>query len=363
MSRIIPKKKNYYVFWPTLSEHKFEGNVKALILFIKKNRREIDTTLISESTSILKTAREHGLDVTRPITVKGLWSILRAEYILVDTSFSGEFSFGNFNLIQLWHGSGFKEVGARNEENKANLGYLKKIYDKFKIISATSEHDAKKQNESFGNDVSVVTGYPRNDYFFQNGHCLEDIKGRYGLKKYGKIISYAPTFRSKATFTDPPFSASFWEELNTYLKEQDAVFVIKKHPWDDLLDIPEQYERIMDLSDDIADVQELLLVTDLLITDYSSIATDFVLLNRPILIYGYDYVRYKKHSRSIYYDLEELLPKPFIQTEEELLAKVKDDEFLRKQPNSHSYRKFQRTFHKYIDGNSSKRVMEAVKKL
>src|SRR5699024_4605719 len=143
----------------------------------------------------------------------------------------------------------------------------------------------------------------------------------------------------------------------------NAVFVVKKHPWDRHLKVPQNLKNIIDLTHEIADVQELLVITDSLITDYSGIMTDFAITGRPILLYTYDLEEYLANCRTFYYDIKEILPKPFIYEEKELLDKIKDSAWQQDPEVQESYKKFQQKFHQYLDGNSSKRVMEEIKKL
>src|SRR5699024_10867868 len=126
------------------------------------------------------------------------------------------------------------------------------------------------------------------------------------------------------------------------------------------LKIPGHYSNIDDWSEKIDDVQNLLLITDLLISDYSSIVTDFVLTGRPILTYAYDFEVFKQKCRSIYYDLNVILPRPLVKEEEELLEKIKDRHWCSSPQVKSSYENFRKTFHSYLDGDSGRRVMEAI---
>src|SRR5699024_1529016 len=139
-------------------------------------------------------------------------------------------------------------------------------------------------------------------------NTAQQIKEKYQLSRFSNIITYAPTFRDHETFE--PFSSDFWSELNNLMVEKNECLLIKKHPSDKLLKIPNSFSNVQDVSSLIDDMQELLLITDILITDYSSISTDFALTNRPILIYVYDFEPYLATCRKMIYDLEETLPKP-----------------------------------------------------
>lgn len=360
-SYFIPKKKGYYAFFPILYKREFAGNIKALMLYAAQNHKEIKTVLLSKDKNVIHEAQIHGLN-TKDTTFGMMWANLRAEHILVDTSTTGHFRRGKFSLIQLWHGSGFKEVVLQNSHlTNRQRKELELINKKYKIIAATSECDAKKQNISFNSNTAVITGYPRNDVFFGDKSHFIDLKVKYNLDKYDKIIAYIPTFRDLEPL--PPFSEDFYRKLQSLLEENNAAFVVKKHPADKFLEIPENLQNIKDLSHEFADVQELLLITDVLISDYSSIITDFALTRKPILIYSYDLEQYMEICRPLYYDIEEVLPQPFIKDENDLLEKLKDESWAKTPEAINSYENFIKTFHQYLDGNSSQRVMEAIKKL
>lgn len=357
-SFIVPKKKGYYAFFPKLYGDVFTGNVKAFMLYVAKNHKEIDTVLLAFEKGIIRGGQAYGLK-TKGSVFGIIWASLRAEHIFIDASTSGNFKWGRFSLIQLWHGSGFKEVGLLRYPPPRKR--LKSISKKYNIVVATSESEAEKLNASFATNSSIVSGSPRNDVFFKNNDHFDDLKIKYNLEHFNKVITYAPTFRDAEPI--PPFSENFYQKLQDFLEEKNALFIVKKHPSDKFLKIPDNFKNIKDLSIEFADVQELLLITDVLITDYSSIATDFALTKKPILIYPYDLEQYIKTCRSMYYDIEEILPQPFIKNENDLLEKLKDESWTKTPKAIESYENFINIFHKYLDGNSSKRVMEAIQKL
>ncbi len=360
-SYLVPKKKGVFAFYPILYKREFAGNIKALMLYVLIHHKEINPILLSLDKDVVIDAKRHRLK-TKNSVLGIVWTVLRAEHIVVDASTTGNFTKGKFSLIQLWHGSGFKEVGIRNKNiTKKQRKNLERINKKYNLIISTSESEAKKQRLSFKSNHVVITGYPRNDVFFNDQRYFDGIKSKYKLQKYSKIIAYIPTFRD--TQPIPPFSDQFYENLQQFLEEINAIFIVKKHPADKFLEIPGNFSNIKDLSYSFSDVQELLLITDVLISDYSSVVTDFALTQKPILIYPYDLEQYKKTCRSLYYNLEEILPQPFIQSENDLLNKLKDKSW-RKTPEAiNSYTNFVNTFHKYANGNSSKRVMKAIQNL
>src|SRR5690606_30207570 len=91
--------------------------------------------------------------------------------------------------------------------------------------------------------------------------------------------------------------------------------------------------------------------------------TDFAITNRPILLYVYDLDVYKKTCRDFYYDINEILPQPFVFTQEDLLDKIKSNSWQNEEEYIKSYTIFKNRFHKYFDGNSSERVLNEILKL
>ena len=96
--------------------------------------------------------------------------------------------------------------------------------------------------------------------------------------------------------------------------------------------------------------------TDVLITDYSSIAVDFCLTNRPIIFYIYDYNEYISKCRTLYCDIRNVAPRPFAYTQEELFSFLRDMSWYYDPKYRTKYEKFKEMFHKYKDGNSCERV-------
>lgn len=358
ISYLVPKSKNLFVFIPSHNPKVFSGNIKALIRYIEKNNIDINYRLLAYRPQLQKEAKEFNAKMIQS-SIKGLWYTLRANHIVLDAT-TPDLK-GNFSFIQLWHGTGFKNIGLLNEllSPKA-CENIKKQYLNCSMVISSAEIDVEKQNTSFDTDTTLITGLPRNDVFF-NENRKDAIREKHDLSNFDYIYSYIPTFRDFNTIQ--AFSDEFWEQLNTVLIEKNALFLVKKHPWEKLLKIPTNYSNIKDVTDSFSDVQELLVVTDLLISDYSSILTDFSITKRPIIVYSYDFDIYIKTCRSIYYDLEETLPKPFIKTEQELLQKIKDDAWQQNKTYIESYEKFSKTFNFYYDGESSKRVINEMLKL
>ncbi len=360
-SLLIPKKKGLYAFRLVHDPKKFAGNIRALLEYATGEKEAEDLVLLANVRWLSSQLPAQPDFQLVEGSLRRFWMSLRAQYLLID-SYTGLYRYGRFSIIQLGHGAGYKNIGLlRDDLSNWRRRHLHRIYRNYKLVVASSPSNLEKKNASFGVKTAVITGLPRNDVFFnENKERVQGLKARWDLLPYSKIIGYAPTFRDFET--QPPFSNDFWRQLQEELAAQEILFIIKKHPWDRLLEVPDQYQNIQDLSGKLS-AEEFMMVSDWLVTDYSSIATDYALTQKPILIYAYDFEAYQKHCRSIYYDLEKVLPRPFLTSPKALLNSIRDQGWITARDTRESYVRFQEEFHSFRDGNSSARVWHEIKKL
>nr|MDE5670119.1 CDP-glycerol glycerophosphotransferase family protein [Eubacterium sp.] len=264
-------------------------------------------------------------------------------------------------VIQLWHACGaFKTFGftrlgktggpKQNEHNH-------RMYD-YAIVS--SQEIAKHYAEGFGisDDNVVATGIPRTDVFM-NTEYAENVRKRffsqYPNLESKKIILFAPTFRGKGQMSAYyPREAFHPEKLLDKIGDDYAV-LIKLHPYcKERFEISEKYkDRIIDFSDNV-ELNDLLFVTDLLITDYSSVIFEASLLDIPMLFYTYDLYLYIK-ERDFYYDFESFVPGKILYSEKEIAESIENEDFEQDKVSSFKYKFFDK-----LDGLSSQRVADLV---
>jgi CDP-glycerol glycerophosphotransferase len=222
------------------------------------------------------------------------------------------------------------------------------------MIIASSEEDKARKVRSFRNTNVVITGNPRNDYLIANAsRKLELIPDN--LRQFDKIITYAPTFRDSGIHV--PFSEAFMDKLQEYLAKKNYLFLVKSHPKDTGLRLPSSSDNILNSAEISLDIQSILAVTDILVSDYSGIVTDFSLTKRPLIFYVYDYADYVLKSREFYYDYKKTLPGPFLTEETELIKYFDDMSWYLDSNYQEKYEKFIRLFNKYDDCNSTARVI------
>lgn len=233
------------------------------------------------------------------------------------------------DLIQVWHAVGafktfgFSRVGKPGGPKRDSLSH--RNYTKA-IVS--SPYVAPFYAEGFGIDESnvVATGIPRTDVFFDEAY--KEAKRAEVYAKHPELIGknvtlYAPTFRgngqSSAKF---PYKQLDFDALYDSLGDDD-VFLVKMHPFvKKKCPIPAQYkDKILDFTK-YPSVNDLLFVTDLLITDYSSVCFEFALLNKPMLFFCFDLEEYIA-SRDFYVPYEQFTPGEIVRTTSELIEAMK----------------------------------------
>jgi len=236
----------------------------------------------------------------------------------------------------------------------------------------SGERQQKESAKVKGDRLSPKTGYPRNDALLSNitiSNVLSDIKEQYGDYKY--LIFYLPTFRGQIgsefdLFTNYGFDVS---KIEKNLEEINALFLIKTHPVNCIRDEEllarvhcSKQIKIVNDSDSDGDIYPILRKTDVLITDYSSVYFDFLLLNRPIIFAPFDFENYVREDREFYDNYNDVTPGPKAKNWDEVLKYVK--EAIKNPEEYESERKrVCELFNAYNDANSSERVYKAIKEI
>ncbi len=350
----------------------FGGNTKYLYIYLKENT-DYQLFWMSKSLELNKKLEKQGIKTIYAYTLKAIKMLRRARAVFVTHGTIDvlpiKFSPRTVH-VQTWHGGDIKIIG--NNPYAAKYIYSKwakllrlKLRDHEYVDFLVSQSRAKRPleilSEAFRYPLEriIPTGYPRNDIFFSKEKDLKvKLRMKYNIPSYiNKILLYAPTFR-------PDFEAKFplnnenLVKLNQYLLETKYLFLMKGHIKERTISFKD-LENIKTIGLE-ADTQELLYITDILITDYSSIYCDFLLLNRPVLLFTYDYKKYEK-ERGFYYDhLEEIAPGPLIYTGEELINTIKNIQVLEKQYESKRL-ELRDYFNAYNDGKSSERLLRFLK--
>ncbi len=310
LSMLMPRDKKLCVFGAWLGE-RFADN--SMQLFLEGQEREgLRCVWIAKAPGIIQEIREMGYEAYLWGSPQAVWVQLRAKYAVVSNGISDlQHTFlGRAVILDLWHGVPLKKICYDDKYEKDWDSLRQKIRDFFINIPlgreyyvATSQNYIPIYQSAFRKPAEKILclGQPRNDVFFQ------ERPAPYFAGK--RIILYCPTHRKEGE--EPMYAGTLFdlERLEAFLEKEDYYFVIKKHFYhrkeqEDL----SAYPRILDITSENIDVQRLILEVSLLITDYSSIYIDYLLLDAPLLFYCYDYREYLEHDREMYFDYHQVTP-------------------------------------------------------
>lgn len=267
----------------------------------------------------------------------------------------------NADLVQLWHAVGaFKTFGYSRIGLPGGPSPTSKNHKNYTKVIVSSDHIRNHYAEGFGVDIEnvIATGIPRTDFFFDEKK-KEDVRSRlyeaYPFLKEKKVILFAPTFRGNGQQSAHyPFEVLNYDQLYRELKDE-YIFLFKIHPFvKNQINIPYQYSNFFYDFSDFREINELLLIADVLVTDYSSVCFEFALLQKPMIFFSYDVDDYIR-KRDFYYEYFSFIPGPLAKTCHELVSIVKNNQYEFEKLDS-----FVHYFFDELDGKSSKRVVDAI---
>ena len=219
-------------------------------------------------------------------------------------------------VVQLWHACGaFKTFGLTRMGKPGGAPQSSMNHRNYDFVSVSSETIRDIYAEAFAIPTSKVKalGVPRTDALFDWQRKMkkrEELYEKYPFLRDQKIILFAPTFRGDGN-KDACYPQDAFD-INAFMEKmpEDTACIVKHHPFvHKPLDIPSRWQnRVLDLTGR-DHINDLLLITDLLITDYSSSIFEAALLEVPMLFYAFDEEEYMA-SRDFYFAYEEMVPGP-----------------------------------------------------
>ena len=272
--------------------------------------------------------------------------------------------------IQTWHGTPLKKLaldmddvsmaGEKDIETyKYNFAKNAATWD-YLISQNTFSTNIFRQAFAYYKNILEI-GYPRNDILFQKNNPQEilKLKKELGLPLDKKIILYAPTWRDDEFYDKGQYK--FASKLDFDLAQNelssDYVFIVKYHYLvQDKIDWS-KYKGFVYNYDMRYDISILYLVSDMMITDYSSVMFDYSLLQRPILFYTYDLDKYKNELRGFYFDLTKEAPGPISTTTKDLIENIKNYDCTEYQE---AYEAFHNKYNHVDDGTASAQVVDLI---
>src|SRR5699024_9249360 len=273
--------------------------------------------------------------------------------------------------IQTWHGTPLKRLAVDMDEVHMPGTYTEKYKKNFVSESAKWDYlisPNRYSTEIFKrafqfNKIVIESGYPRNDILVNanNETSIQLIKEQANIPMDKKVILYAPTWRDNDYHAIGKYKFSLKMDL-AQMKEElgdEYVILLRLHYL-----VAENlqlngYEGFVHNVSNYEDINKLYLISDILITDYSSVFFNYGILKRPMIFFTYDIEEYRDQLRGFYFDFENEAPGPLVYSTEEVIKELKN---ISANPNEthKNMQKFHEKFCYLEDGNATKRVVENI---
>lgn len=327
----------------------FTDNSKYLFVYCQQHRQDLNAAWLSLNRQTVKEIRSYGLKAYSLLSLKGIWHALTSKYWFFN-SYTSEILFafsGGAVCVNLWHGIGLKrtefnitsgKLAERYQERKfKEVFYHPECFKRPSWLLSSTPFQSKMFASAFRIDQShcLELGYPRNEILTcdektRKAHiaCFENeptkrVIAQIAERDHKKVFIYMPTWRDSQRDI---FVQSFdLTKTNKMLQEKDSLLILKPHA-NTIVDHIDHYSNII-LADSKADVYPILPYTDVLITDYSSVLYDYVLMEgKDVILYLYDYETYVQ-DRDLFYPFDDNVVGKRVYNFSELYSCIKMEDY------------------------------------
>lgn len=380
LNKFIPKNQNQILF-DSLPD--FSDNAKAFYEYIQNNNQQssLRPVWVISDQQLLEKLSGSGILAYDKHSFSGFYQFFRSKYIFTTNNTFLEFKSSRQVLVNLWHGMPLKTMGYAEDSKEPQIPH--RSHDDNYIIISTSNLMKNVLSSCFYVDARKVhvTGQPRNDRIFSKKKSMENLTRLINQEKlldkdvldYQKIVLFAPTWRKWEGKVDGTLNPDLMnlddyhdQKFTEYTHENNVLFLVKLHPFEEA-----HYSQIIAdkedmvlitskmLQDNLFDLYDILGAVDILITDYSSIYFDFLLLDKPIIFIPTDLKEYEKARGFLFDPYDFWAPGPkalkFPDFLSELSRCIEDENYYQNE------RKIVNDIvNKYQDSNSSERLFNLV---
>ncbi|MBU8789956.1 CDP-glycerol glycerophosphotransferase family protein [Oceanobacillus caeni] len=294
--------------------------------------------------------------------MESIYHLATSEKVIVDNYFGflavTDFK-ENVTCVQLWHAAGaIKQFGLRDLsiENRPPSAFrrFKAVYSRFDYVVIGSDKMAAIFKEGFGIKEKQLlrTGIPRTDFFFDHENlekAAQSLRRYFPIIDEKKVILYAPTYRDQELHVQE--LKMDIEKMYKYFHD-DYVLFLSLHPAVKV-DIENNHP---DFAIDVTtyNINHLLVIADVLISDYSSIIFEYSLFNKPMVFFAYDIDEYAE-ERGFWEVYEELVPGPVVCNMDDLVEVIKNEAY-----DMSGVREFSEEWNRYSKGRSSEQLVRVV---
>ena len=356
---LIPRNKRLWVFGAWFGKE-FSDNSKALFDHIRINHPEIKAIWLTHSKEVCDNVD----GAIRINSLKGILVSLKAGVVIYSSGISdvNRFFINGAFRVQCWHGAPMKKIGMDDNFHFQPLkNKIIKLLFPFNyqlnqsVVVSTAKIFNDKLSSAFDTKNIWTTGYPRNDIFFST-HTNPLIQ-EWNLKYQNPVkIMYLPTFRDHDKDFNPFKKYKFpIVEFEKYLDVSNSILITNAHFVMNKVFQGNTFKRIINLKRAFGqELNFILKDVDILITDYSGVYFDYLLLKKPIILAPFDLNEYEKNSRQLNFNYETEIVGSKAENWEEILNILKTRNY--QKPDWDKVKKF----NFYHDGGSSERLTKKI---
>ena len=271
-------------------------------------------------------------------------------------------------FLETWHGTPLKRLTFDQEEvlsaspnHKALMYRSSRNWD---YLVSPNEFSTEVFKSCFMFDNMMLnTGYPRNDILHKPDKevLAKQIRAKLGIPEGKKTILYAPTWRDDEFYGHGQYKFTLkldLQEMKKHLSNEYVVLLRTHYYIADAIDTTGVEDFVVNVCR-YNDIAELYLISDILITDYSSVFFDYAGLKRPMLFYTYDLEKYRDDLRGFYIDMETEVPGPLLLTTDDVIDAIENISEVNAKYKER-YKQFYKRFCGWEDGHASEKIVDFV---
>lgn len=330
----INSTKGYKAIWSVERKHKIPGNAKQV----------------------------------KRLGIKYFYHLATAKYIITNSRMPKEFVKSSDQvLVQTWHGTPLKklvhDVQSYSKADQDQLEYLQNFdndVQQWDYLISQNAYSTSKFKSAFKYEGEILEyGYPRNDILNNyDDLTIKLLKEQYGIKNDEKVLLYTPTYRDNQVDDNHKYVQQIKLDLDLLQKRVGNWKIIIKVHYLIAKDLEIANENVI-LAKISTDINDLMLMSDCLLTDYSSIMFDFANLKKPMIFFAYDFKEYEKEIRGFYQDYQMMICGKNIKNTNELIKILKNFNNYKNQ-YSEQLKLFATTYTSLDDGQVSEKIIKKI---
>lgn len=359
------KRKDNWVMFESFQGKSYSDNPKYIYEYMQgKKMRYKYIWSVEESKDIPYKPKQ-----VKRLSLSYYYYLARSKYWVLNSRLPNYINKSNDNIyLQTWHGTPLKRLAGDMEDvhmpGTNSATYKRNFYNetqKWDYLISPNRYSSEVFKSAFWFDNEMLNiGYPRNDLLYNKNNTsdINQLKSKLKLPVNKKVILYAPTWRDDEFYAKGQYKFQLKLDLDKLQKNlgDDYIIIMRMHYFiATKMDISEYEGFAYDFSF-YNDIGELYLVSDLLITDYSSVFFDYANLKRPMLFFTYDIDKYRNTLRGFYIDMENEVPGPLLKTTDEVIDTIKNINDMNEKYKDR-YDLFYNRFCEWDDGNASERAV------